>query len=354
MSTETCAPATETGLLMNTLVRHCNQFKGGDTRRSIFQLTTTLGLFIMSCAAMVVSLNNDLVWPVVLLWLPTGGLLVRLFIIQHDCGHMSFFKTRAANNMIGCLLSVLTVTPYAYWRDAHNMHHAASGNLDRRGVGSIDTLTVEEYKKLPVKQRFLYRLYRHPLVLLLIGPPLHIMIIQRLPLPGTVSFYDEYRLVPYKTALKSIMALNIAMLAFYSGFAMFTSVGTMLMVFLMPTVIATWIGGWLFYIQHQFEDAYWEQNKEWNFQQAAVMGSSYYKLHPVLQWFTGNIGLHHIHHLCSLIPNYKLQECLDSSDVLKNLNVMTLRQSLRSIPLTLWDEKKKVMISFRQLAAQQV
>ena len=109
---------------MNTLVRHCNQFKGGDTRRSIFQLTTTLGLFIMSCAAMVVSLNNDLVWPVVLLWLPTGGLLVRLFIIQHDCGHMSFFKTRAANNMIGCLLSVLTVTPYAYWRDAHNMHHA--------------------------------------------------------------------------------------------------------------------------------------------------------------------------------------------------------------------------------------
>ena len=351
--TASCPPVdeTSTGLLIKALTNHCNLFKGGDTKRSIFQLSTTLALFVATCVAMYLSLSHDMIWPVVLLWLPAGGLLVRLFIIQHDCGHMSFFKTRVANNLVGRLLSVLTVTPYTYWRDAHNMHHAASGNLDRRGMGSIDTLTVAEYKKLPLKKRFFYRLYRNPFVILVIGPPLHIMLIQRIPSPAAVSFFEEYRMVPYPVVFKSIILLNIAMLAFYGGIAALIGTANMFMIFLMPIMIAAWTGGWLFFVQHQFEDTYWEQHKEWNFQEAAVLGSSYYKLHPILQWFTGNIGLHHIHHLCSMIPNYKLQECMDSHPDLKNLNVMTLRESLRCIPLALWDETQKTMISFRKMPA---
>ncbi len=351
--TNTCQPENQTGMLMNALVKHCNKYKGGHTGKSVFQLTTTLGLFFLICAAMAISLKNDLVWPVVLMWLPAGGLLVRLFIIQHDCGHMSFFKTRAANDWVGRLLSVLTVTPYTYWRDAHNMHHAASGDLDRRGIGSIDTLTIAEYKNLPARKRFFYRLYRSPFVMLVLGPPLHIMIIQRLPLPSAVSFFEDYRTVPYWKALKSIVALDIYMLAFYGGIALFTGASTMFMIFLVPIMIAAWAGGWLFFIQHQFEEAYWERREHWNFQEAAVMGSSYYKLPPILQWFTGNIGLHHIHHLCSMIPNYKLQECLDNSADLKTMNVMTLKESLRCASLTLWDEATKTMVSFRQAHAHQ-
>lgn len=333
---------------MKSLAQHCSHYKGGDTARALFQLITTCSLFLISCAAMWLGLRNGVIWPALLLWLPTGGLLVRMFIIQHDCGHLSYFKTRKANDWVGRALSIFTVTPYGFWRDAHNMHHSASGNLDGRGIGSIDTLTVTEYEALPPMRRLAYRLYRNPVVALLIGPPLHIMILQRLPLKNAGMFVDGYKSIPAHKSWRSIIGLDIAMLLFYGGLTLLMGGMTVAMIFIAPIMIATWAGGWLFFIQHQFEDAYWAGRKDWNFQEAAVMGSSYYKLHPILQWFTGNIGLHHIHHLCSLIPNYKLQECLETNDHLKNLNVMTIRQSLKSIPLALWDESRKVMISFRQ------
>ncbi|QQG37407.1 MAG: fatty acid desaturase [Micavibrio aeruginosavorus] len=329
-------------------MQHCNRYKGGDTGRGSSQLATTAGLFLLSCVAMWLSLRGGVIWPVIFLWLPTGGLLVRLFIIQHDCGHLSYFKTRKANDTTGRLLSLFTVTPYGFWRDTHNMHHAASGNLDARGIGSIDTLTVREYKALPPLPRLIYRLYRNPVIALLIGPPLHIMLIQRLPIRSTSIFLPGYKTVSTKKTWRSILGLDIALLFFYGGLSLIIGATNVALIFVAPVVTAAWIGGWLFYIQHQFENSYWAKTSEWNFQEAAVMGSSYYKLHPVLQWFTGNIGLHHIHHLCSLIPNYKLQECLDANEDLKKINVMTLHQSLRSIPLALWDESKKAMISFRQ------
>lgn len=350
--TDVRPPEETTGMLIKALVSHCNAYKGGHTGRSVLQLSTTLALFFSICVAMGICFKNGLIWPVILMWLPAGGLLVRLFIIQHDCGHMSFFRTRRANDWVGRALSIFTVTPYAYWRDAHNIHHAASGNLDRRGIGSIDTLTVEEYKSLPLKKRFLYRLYRNPLVILLVGPPLHIMLIQRLPLPSAICFFEEYKSVPFEKAWRSIVALDIAMLVFYGAIAALFGLSTMLMIFIVPVMIAACAGGWLFFVQHQFEDAYWQQHEHWDFQEAAVLGSSYYKLHPVLQWFTGNIGLHHIHHLCSMIPNYRLQECLDNNQALQNMNVMTLKDSLRCIPLALWDETKQIMVSFRQIPAR--
>lgn len=348
-STSITAPEDNaTAVLMKSLTHHCNNYKGGDTKRGLSQLITTCGLFFTSCVLMWASLRADMIWPVLLLWLPTGGLLVRLFIIQHDCGHLSYFKTRTANDNTGRLLSLFTVTPYGFWRDAHNMHHAASGNLSARGIGSIDTLTVREYTQLSPMRRLAYRLYRNPVMALLIGPPLHIMILQRLPFENAGFFFDGYKSIPMQKSWRSIIALDLALIAFYGGLSLLIGGATVALIFIAPIMIASWAGGWLFFIQHQFEDAYWAERRDWNFQEAAVMGSSYYKLHPVLQWFTGNIGLHHIHHLCSLIPNYKLQECLDANEDLKNINVMTLRQSLRSIPLALWDEGKKVMISFRQ------
>lgn len=348
MSDHTIDGAFDKEGLVKSLVSHCNAYKGGHTGRSVIQLATSFTLFIITCAAMLLCLKNDLVWPVVLLWLPAGGFLVRLFIIQHDCGHMSFFPTRKANDWTGRILSLFTVTPYAFWRDAHNMHHAASGNLDGRGVGSIDTLTVTEFNNLSPFKRACYRMYRNPLVVLVIGPPLHVMLLQRIPFKGLATFFEGYKSIPFRKAWRSILGLNLGLVVFYGGIASVIGFSNMLMIFLAPIMIAAWTGGWLFFIQHQFEDTYWEERKNWNFQEAAVLGSSYYKLHPVLQWFTGNIGLHHIHHLCSMIPNYKLQECLDNNPELQKMNVMTLGQSLRCIPLALWDDAKKAMITFRQ------
>lgn len=333
--------------LVKPLMQHCMQFKGGETGRSIFQITTTISLFAVACGLMIALVLSNSYWALPVLWLFAGGLLVRIFIFQHDCGHMSFFKTRKANDRVGRALSVLTVTPYAFWRDAHNMHHAASGNLEGRGIGSIDTVTVSEYQKMSNKDKFFYRLYRNPLVTLVIGPPLHVMFIQRIPTTVVTNFFADYKSISFKKAWPSIMGLNLALVLFYGSLSLLFGAKAVALTFVMPIAIAAWAGGWLFYIQHQFEDAYWEKKPEWNFQEAAVLGSSYYKLPKIMQWFTGNIGLHHIHHLCSLIPNYKLQECMDAHEPLKTINVMTFRDSLKSIHLALWDEARQKMISFK-------
>lgn len=335
---------------MRALAKHCSRYKGADDRKAAFQLFTTLGLFLMSFTVMCAAYGSAL-WLTLLLMLPAAGLLVRLFVIQHDCGHGAFFSSKSRNDMTGRALSLLTFTPYEYWRRAHNMHHAGSGGLDKRGEGGIDTLTVAEYRALSPRQRFMYRLYRNPVILLLFGTPFYTLVIQRLPLGGAPDFAEIYNGLPFRRIWKSVIGLDIALLVFYG--ILVAAFGAVPMLFLALPVL--WIagvaGGWLFYIQHQFEHTYWERNDKWNFSEAAVMSSSYYDLPPVLQWFTGNIGLHHIHHLCAAIPNYRLQECLDSHPDLPQINRLGIRDSLQCLRWRLWDETRGRMVTFREAAA---
>ncbi|MAE51003.1 MAG: fatty acid desaturase [Micavibrio sp.] len=285
-------------------------------------------------------------WIVAILILPAAGLLVRLFVLQHDCGHGSLFPSRRANNLTGRLLSVLTFTPYDCWRKAHNLHHACSGHLDRRGVGGVDTLTVREYRALSSANKLAYRLYRNPFVMILFGAPYNSLIGQRFFANKGLPFNESYRSLPFKKVWKSVLSLNLALVLFYGTLGMLFGFKPLLVIVLPVVIIASWIGGWLFFIQHQFEEAYWEKNENWNFHDAAVLGSSHYVLPPLLQWFTGNIGLHHIHHLCAKIPNYRLQECLEGSPVLQEMNRLNLGESLECACLALWDEDRRKMIAF--------
>lgn len=334
----------------STLSAHCQGFKGADLRRSVLQLSISAILFFAAIAVMIVAQQRGFVWIDILLSVPVGGLLVRLFIIQHDCGHGSFFRSKKMNDALGRAISVLTLTPYDCWKRAHNLHHAASGNLDQRGVGGIDTLTVREYLALPRFKRILYRIYRHPLTMLVFGTPFHVIFIQRIPFFTMAPFYESYRSVPSSQIWRSIVALDVAMAALYGSLAFTFGWHVLVWVFLPVVVVTAWIGGWLFFVQHQFEDSYWQPGQNWEFRSAALQGSSYYVLPPVLQWFTGNIGLHHIHHLCSAIPNYRLQECLDKNETLRQLNRMTIRDSLKCLQCSLWDEERQQMIGFHQLA----
>ena len=281
-------------------------------------------------------------WPVLALSLPMGGLLVRFFIIQHDCGHGSFFRSRFANDMLGRAISLLTLTPYGNWRRAHAKHHATSGNLAKRGSGDIMTLTVREYRALSPVKRFFYRLYRNPFVLLFLGPPYLFIISYRVPFGAPV---------PFREAWPGVVMLNAGLVAFYGLLGPLVGWLNLLLILGPAVAIAAWAGGWLFFIQHQFEDTVWEKGEDWNFHSAAIRGSSYYVLPKILQWFTGNIGLHHIHHLNGKIPNYRLQECLDASPELKGMSRLTILESLKCVRLALWDEDGRKLVSFRQAAA---
>ncbi len=342
------APGNNDSISVKDIAAHCNSYKGADAKRSIFQLVSTLALFLIACSLMVYSINISY-WLTLFLTIPAAGLLTRLFIFQHDCGHGSFFNSKKANDWTGRFLGLLTVTPYDFWRRAHNKHHATSGDLDRRSIGGIDTVTVREYQALSKWQQLMYRTYRNPLVLLIFGTPFYVLVLQRLPLNQATNFYENYQTLPKSSIWKSIMLMNASIVIVYSALASVIGLGPLLAVYLPILVVTSWIGGWLFYIQHQFEDTYWEKNDNWNIQEAALLGSSYYALPKILQWFTGNIGLHHIHHLCSKIPNYKLQECMDAKPELETINKLTLHQSLDCVHLKLWDEQKEQMISFGQI-----
>lgn len=269
-----------------------------------------------------------------------AGFLVRIFIIFHDCGHGSFFASRRANDVVGFITGVLTFTPYFDWRREHALHHATAGDLDRRGLGDVATMTVEEYRQASVWRRIAYRLYRNPLFLLGVGPLWVFLIKQRFP---HAASGPRERL--------SVHLTNLALVAV--GAILTLTIGFKSLVLVQLPILA--IGGaaglWLFYVQHQFEQVYWARGGQRDFVAAALRGSSFYQLPRVLQWFTGNIGFHHIHHLSPRIPNYLLERCYREQPPLQQVHRLTLRSSLRSLRLRLFDEATGRMVSFREAAA---
>ncbi|MEM7391872.1 MAG: fatty acid desaturase, partial [Verrucomicrobiota bacterium] len=259
----------------------------------------------------------------------------RLFIIQHDCGHAAFFKSKRANHIVGAICSTMVCTPYRAWNRDHAKHHASSGNLDERGIGDIWTLTVDEYLALPPFKRLRYRLYRHPLILFGFGPAFLFLILHRFT--GGSPTTREFRSV-HLTNLAILLVLLIA--SFTIGLKAF------LMVQLPILFITCSTGVWMFYVQHQFEGVSWARKEEWDYLAQALDGSSYYKLPKLLQWFTGNIGFHHIHHLSSRIPNYLLEKCHSENSLFRNVPEINWQQSLKSMQLHLWDEENRELVGF--------
>ncbi|MCE9553233.1 MAG: fatty acid desaturase [Planctomycetes bacterium] len=303
---------------------------------SLWQLSVSVGALVGIWTAMWFSLQYSY-WLTLLLALPLAGFMVRLFILQHDCGHGSFFASRRINDFVGRALSVLTLTPYQRWRRGHAVHHATSGDLDRRGFGDIHMLTVAEYLKLSRWQKFSYRLQRNPWILFGIGPFLYFVVFQRF------AFYEP---ATWKKERISVYCTNIALLIFWGGLGWLVGYWELLLIQLPPTIIASSAGVWLFYVQHHFEAAYWQPNETWDYFDAGLAGSSYYELPKVLQWFTANIALHHIHHLDSQIPNYRLQACFDENPSLQKVKRITLRESFACASLKLWDEAAQKMVGY--------
>lgn len=305
--------------------------------RSIFELAVTVIPLVAFSAAAWVSVHYDF-WLGLLMVVPAGAFLLRLFMIQHDCGHGSFFARRRLDDWTGRVIGVLTLTPYDYWRRAHAIHHASAGNLDERGIGDITTLTVEEYKARGFWGRLSYRLYRHPLVMFGIGPSFVFLLKQRLPFGMMRSGAEPW---------VSTMATNVAvavlagLLIWWLGFVSF------LIVYLPIVLLAATAGIWLFYVQHQFEETHWSEPPEWKFQDAALHGSSHYVLPRPLQWMTANIGIHHVHHLSSRVPYYRLPEVLRNHPELADIGRITIAESIRCVKLVLWDSKAGRLISFR-------
>jgi omega-6 fatty acid desaturase (delta-12 desaturase) len=270
-----------------------------------------------------------------------AAFLVRIFMIQHDCGHNAFFSSRRVNDWVGRVLGLLTLTPYDFWRHSHALHHAGSGNLDRRGIGDIDTLTVQEYLARSRWGRLRYRIYRHPLVMFGLGPAYLFLLQHRLPV-GAMG----RGMMPWA----STMLTNLAALALAAVIIQFTGLAAFMLVHIPIVVIGATIGVWLFYVQHQFESTYWEQERDWSHPDAALHGSSFYDLPRPLMWLTGNIGVHHVHHLSSRIPFYRLGEVLSDHPELRNVGRITLWDSLRSVRLTLWDSDRRRMVCFKTMA----
>ena len=310
--------------------------------RSLVQLASTVLLLGGLWWAMLWSLSVGY-WLTLLLALPTSLMLVRLFMLQHDCGHGSYFRSRRVSDLVGTVLGVFTLVPYAYWRRTHALHHAGSGNLDARGIGDIDTLTVREYLGLSRVQRLRYRVYRNPLVLLLLGPTWQFVLKHRLPL----DMPSEWRREALGVQLTNLGLASLVAL-------MWATVGIQrfLLVQLPITMLAGSIGVYLFYVQHQFEDTYWRHRESWNYFAAGLVGASHLKMPRPLQWATASIGLHHIHHVASRIPNYHLQRCYDRHRELREATTLTLVGSLKTLSLTLWDEEERKLIGFRDLASR--
>jgi len=306
-------------------------------RKSIWQLINTfvpyVGLYVLMFWTLHISY-----WLTLAVAVVVAGFTVRIFIIFHDCGHGSFFKSQRANHFLGFVTGVLTFTPYHQWRHKHALHHATSGDLDRRGTGDIWTMTVQEYVEAPFWVRLAYRTFRNPVVLFVIAPLYLFLIHQRFPSSDVGK--RERRGVHWTNgwllAIAVLMSLTIGFKAY-------------LLVTLPVVTITGTVGLWLFYVQHQFDGVYWARRKDWGFAEAALNGSSFYKLPKFLQWFTGNIGFHHVHHMGPGIPNYNLEKCHGESPIFQGVKAVTLWSSLQTISLRLWDEQRNKLVGYCHL-----
>ena len=319
--------------------RRLADYEHPDARKAIWQLVNTFVPYVGLWAAMAYILRHGLsYWLVLPIAVVAAGFLTRIFIFFHDCGHGSFLGSRRANRGVGYICGVLAFTPFDDWTHSHAIHHASAGDLERRGVGDIWTLTVDEYLASSKSRRFGYRLYRQPLILFLLGPLYIFLIRQRFP---HKDFGPRER--------RSVHLANLGILAVGAIGTVSMGFWTYLTIQVTVMGLASVLGVWLFYVQHQYEEVYWAHHQEWDPVQAALAGSSYYKLPKVLQWFSGNIGLHHIHHLKARIPNYHLQRCYDEVPEMRQVEPLTLGESLKSLFYRLWDERNRRMVSFRYL-----
>jgi omega-6 fatty acid desaturase (delta-12 desaturase) len=318
-----------------------NRYRAPSHIRSAVELLVTVLPFVLLWIGARVCLDWSY-WLSLALAVPAAGFLVRLFMIQHDCGHGAFFRLRHANDWTGRIIGVLTLTPYDHWRRSHAVHHASAGNLDRRGIGDVATLTVGEYLAATRLRRVAYRLYRHPLVMFGLGPAFLFLVQHRYPAGKALGCWRSWL---------SPMATNAAIAVTVAAGMWLAGVGPFLLVHVPITLLAASIGVWLFYVQHQFEETYWAKGGAWTMAEAAFYGSSHYDLPPVLRWLTANIGVHHVHHLCSRIPYYRLGQVLRDYPGLKDIGRITLGQSIGCVRFALWDEARGRMISFRQLGA---
>lgn len=322
---------------LKTLKKEIAPYEKATTKESIWQIINTVGpfliLWILAYQSLAISYWLALV-PIII----AAGFLTRIFIIFHDCTHFSFFKSRRANRILGTMMGVLTLFPFDQWGHDHAVHHATSGNLDKRGTGDIWTLTVKEYKEAPLKLRLAYRFYRNPIVMFGLGPIYVFLLKNRF---NRKNARKKERNNTYLTNL--IIVALVAILCVTLGWQSFLLVqGSIFM-------ISGSIGIWLFYVQHTFEDSYFEVNSEWEYVLAAVEGSSFYKLPKFMQFLTGNIGYHHVHHLSPRVPNYKLEEAHNNTEPLQNVPTISLATSLKSLRFRLWDEDAKNFVSFREV-----
>jgi omega-6 fatty acid desaturase (delta-12 desaturase) len=304
-----------------------------DTWRSLWQVANTLVPFFVLWYLMYRSIALSY-WLTLLLSMPTAGFMVRAFILFHDCCHGSFFKTARANDRLGLLLGVIMLTPYQLWKHEHAIHHATSGDLDRRGVGDIWTMTVDEYLAAPWWKRSAYRIMRNPFILFTIG--------------SFIVFAFMYRFIPPNTGRRernSIIWTNLAILGVIGWLCLEIGWRAFILVELPVLFLASSAGVWLFYVQHNFDPTYWERHDQWQFFKAGMDGSSFYKLPRILQWFSGNIGFHHIHHLSPKIPNYKLEQC-HRENPLFQIQPLSFAESFKGLFYRLWDEKQRVLVGF--------
>ena len=321
--------------LTKTLARYCEPSHGRSFGEIVITVLPFCALWALSYAALQIS-----VWLSLLVAVPAGGLLVRFFLIQHDCGHQAFFRTRVLNDWVGRVLGVFTLTPYDFWKRTHAIHHATHGNLERRGIGDIDTMTVAEYQSLSRLGKLRYRVYRHPIVLFVIGPAYLFLLQHRLPVTQMRAGWTPWI---------SAMATNAGIAALFGGMMWVVGVKPFLIVHLPIVMIAASIGVWMFYVQHQFEETVWDHNPQWEMKHAALLGSSHYDLPQPLRWLTANIGIHHVHHLVSRIPYYRLHEVIENYPELGKLGRITIKESLATVKLALWDEKRRKLVAFSEL-----
>lgn len=323
-------------------VQEMKKYEKPSARRVALQLLDTLPAYLAVLVLMHFTMSWHLPYLVTLLLaVPGGALMIRLFIFFHDCGHGSYVASPVGRQIIGNILGVLTFTAFSDWRRSHGIHHSSSGNLDRRGVGDVWTMTMEEYAAASPARRLWYRIFRNPFVMFGLGPFFSFMIVHRWPTRG--SNRNQYL---------SVMLTNVVLAAIIVAVSLAFGIKEYLLIQLPILLIGGAGGVWLFYIQHQFDPSYWARTEEWESMEAAMRGSSYYKLPRVLQWISGNIGFHHIHHLRPRIPNYNLQQCLRETPQLQLPDPLRLWPSLLSVRLKVWDEKQKLLLTLAEMKLQ--